>query len=746
MAFEVTDNAKYATTKGSIEPQIVLEIDGYPKIYGSSDILKLVRIGDVDLYIDGTWTIGGSNPIENQRSLMSFGSGGASSTSTKITQQLNTDTGESSGISSMQIVLVDKDLEISKLITPGLVLSDMLARRCRIWLGFVGTNYKDDFITIHRGIIDDITADAGSVTFNISHPDQKKRQELFTPEQTTLSGAITSSATSIVLTSAVNFLSTIAGPSGAIDTDLETLVQIDDEIIKYTGISTNTLTGCTRGYNATAAVAHSSGVNVDQRFMLAGNAVKMAEKIMLSGWNGPCIENISTPKFVQVDSLTNVANSIFIETTSTNRDYGLIIGDYVSVAGATNGANNFTNRRVTSIEVSSEGSYVVVDGAALVVESDSAALMSIRSQFDVWPVGLGMATDEVDVLEHERIYRTFLSSFSYRFLIKDSITGKEFIEKQLFRPASMFTIPKNAQSSVGYHIGPIPSSKIKTLSADNITNAKDLRVRRGIGKNFYNTVVYKFDATIADVYKGGVVYTSATSRDRIDVGTRPLVIESNGMRSDLFAQSISLNASRRRLNRYKYGAEYIDGLKIKFADGYSIDVGDILLADFTGLNVVNTTDGNRSPALKFYEVQNKSLDIKTGEISISLTDTNFSTASRYGLISPSSRVKTVISTTQIAIESSYASVYGENEGQKWSRYAGENIRMRDSAFTRSEPNIIKSVSGNVVTFKTPMALSMAVGDYLELGVYIEASLKINLLYAYMRDTDFTDGKTQYKMI
>jgi hypothetical protein len=283
MAFEVTDNAKYATQKGSIEPHIVIEIDGYPKIYGSSDILKLVRIGDTALYIDGTWTIGGSNPIDNQRSLLSFGSGGASSTSTKITQQLNTDTGESSGISSMQIVLVEKDLEISRLITPGLVLSDMLARRVRVWLGFSGTNFKDDFITIHRGIVDDITADAGSVTFNISHPDQKKRQELFTPEQTTLNGAITSSAASIVLTSAINFLAPMAGPSGAIDPDLEMLVQIDDEIIKYTGISTNTLTGCTRGYNATAAVAHSSGANVDQRFMIAGNVVKLAEKIMLSG-------------------------------------------------------------------------------------------------------------------------------------------------------------------------------------------------------------------------------------------------------------------------------------------------------------------------------------------------------------------------------------------------------------------------------------------------------------------------------
>jgi hypothetical protein len=34
------------------------------------------------------------------------------------------------------------------------------------------------------------------------------------------------------------------------------VVKIDDEIITYTGISTNTLTGCTRGTNSTSAVAH----------------------------------------------------------------------------------------------------------------------------------------------------------------------------------------------------------------------------------------------------------------------------------------------------------------------------------------------------------------------------------------------------------------------------------------------------------------------------------------------------------
>ena len=743
MAFDVTQNTLFATKKANIEPQVVIEIDGVARIYGSSSILKLIRIGDEDLIIDGSWVIGGSKPIKNQASLVSFGSG----TSTKITQQLNTDTGESSSISSMQVTLVDKDLEITKLISPGLVIDDVLGRRFRVWLGFNGTNYKEDFVTIHRGIVDDITADPGSITFNISHPDQKKRQEIFTIEKTTLASSINPTATSIPLVDASKFILPITGPDSTIDADFETLIQIEDEVIKYTGVSTNTLTGCIRGYNSTNNVSHTADKGVEQRFKLSGNVIKLAEKLMLSGWNGPCISNVKASHFVQTDALTSVANAIYIASTDLNRDYGLVVGDFISTTGAVSGSNNVTNRKILSINTNSEGSYVVVDGASLVYEVDSPALLSIRSQFDVWPIGLRMVTDEVDIKEHEKIYRTFLSSFDYRFIIKEAITGKEFIEKQLLRPAACFTVPRKAQSSIGYHIGPIPSSKIKTINTDNITNPAQLRVRRGTGKNFYNTVIYKFEKDLVDAYKSGVVETSQTSRTRIDVGTRPLVIAADGMRTDLFGFSRATTASARRLNRYKYGAEYIDGIKLMFSEGYNIDVGDIILADFSSLNVVNTSSGNRSPALKFYEVQNKSLDIKTGEISINVTDTNFSTSSRYALISPSSRIKTVISNSEFVIESSFSSVYGDNEGLKWKRYEGENIKIRKSDYSVMQSGKIKSVSGNTVTLSSPMATAFSVGDYLEFDYYNFESININILYGFMTNNPtFADGKPQYKMI
>ena len=71
------------------------------------------------------------------------------------------------------------------------------------------------------------------------------------PQTTTLNGAINSSTTTIVLTSATNF------PSSGTN-----YIQIGTEEISYTGISTNTLTGVTRGVRNTTAASHSDGATI----------------------------------------------------------------------------------------------------------------------------------------------------------------------------------------------------------------------------------------------------------------------------------------------------------------------------------------------------------------------------------------------------------------------------------------------------------------------------------------------------
>lgn len=75
---------------------------------------------------------------------------------------------------------------------------------------------------------------------------------MFGDINTTLAADVSSSDTTIDLTSSATVQST----------DLPAKLRIGDEIVQYTGVSTNTLTGVTRGLDSTTAQAHSSGARV----------------------------------------------------------------------------------------------------------------------------------------------------------------------------------------------------------------------------------------------------------------------------------------------------------------------------------------------------------------------------------------------------------------------------------------------------------------------------------------------------
>ena len=95
----------------------------------------------------------------------------------------------------------------------------------------------EQMLSIKR-FIPDFKEQKGSADVLLSFKDYSA-----TTTETTLNGAIASNATSLILTSATNF------PSSG------TLL-IGTELITYTGKTTNTLTGLTRGTNGTTAAAH----------------------------------------------------------------------------------------------------------------------------------------------------------------------------------------------------------------------------------------------------------------------------------------------------------------------------------------------------------------------------------------------------------------------------------------------------------------------------------------------------------
>ena len=82
----------------------------------------------------------------------------------------------------------------------------------------------------------------------------------------TLNGAITASATTITLADASSF-----STSGS--------VRINDEIITYSGKSTNDLTGCTRGTGGTTAIAHDTATAVRESTVTRFNTTDFTNNI-----------------------------------------------------------------------------------------------------------------------------------------------------------------------------------------------------------------------------------------------------------------------------------------------------------------------------------------------------------------------------------------------------------------------------------------------------------------------------------
>ena len=104
-------------------------------------------------------------------------------------------------------------------------------------------------------IVKDSTIGSSGANLRILQYNEYINNEHVTQEDeivtTTLAEALDASETEIDLTSSTGFDSTGT-------------IFIENEEITYTGISTNTLTGCTRGANETTAAAHDNGTSVAQ--------------------------------------------------------------------------------------------------------------------------------------------------------------------------------------------------------------------------------------------------------------------------------------------------------------------------------------------------------------------------------------------------------------------------------------------------------------------------------------------------
>lgn len=749
MAIELSNRAQRALEELSIEPNLIVRIDGYSTLFGAAPIREFltygypdVFFGDPDIYYGGLIDVTDQKPYVDSKN-----------TTYSIKQQISyDDEAGGSSISTMTIGLVDKNGEVSELISPSFILDDILGRKVEVFQSFGDTDFFEDSVLVFKGFVTKIESGPGFIKLKINHPDNKKNVKLFKTTETQLNGAINSSQTTITVDSTDNFLEPV-GP-------MTNYIRIDDEIIQYTTTTATTFTGVTRGALSTTAAPHDDNAQVRALAALEDNPLDLALKIMMSGFGtDPMHTGIPVKSFVWVGSGSDqVTNALYFDQINIPQDYGLTVGDTITTTGAANGANNFTERTVTAIEQFETGYYVVVNGAALVAEADSSSEMTTFSQYNVLPDGMRMKPEEVDIEGHLRIRDFFFSSTSMRIYLKDDeIEGKDFLDRQLYRPIACYSLPRKTRASVGYTVGPIPGEDITTLDSTNIKDPRNVRIVRTTNRSFFNEVVFKYDddpTNSSERFLSGQINISQTSKNRIPGTTKTYVVESLGLRTDLGAQNIIASNATRILDRYKFGAEIVN-CKVLLRDSVGLEIGDIVVGELLDLNVTDITRGDRLFEPRLFEIQNKSVNLKTGDVDLSLLDTGLNVDTRYGLQSPCSPIAGVISQSQFVIgpDSLYPSKFGNDEFRKWQKIVSVSqpmsIRVHNADYSVDEDLVVTNIDENTFTLQTAATITLAVGLIVEFTGYIDTdtSDKQKLIYAYMTDSaTFPDGENQYSMI
>jgi hypothetical protein len=736
-----------------IKPIIVVEIEGLPFLLSSDVVKKAPLYGDEGLEYGGPELYyGGLQNLSTDEMKILISLEG---TTTQIRQSLEPDKARGSGVSQMTIAIIDKNKEATKIL--GGAYGEVLFKKVKVWVTFGDNNaFSDDYIIIFRGVIESVSAEQGRCKLNLNSPDQKKRSQLHIKADTELDGAIDSSVTTLTVADIENFFIVPDHPAYAPkDETLITCVKIEDEIIRYTGISGNQLTGLTRGYLFTTPAAHADVTQVESFLVLDGNAMELALKIMLSDKDQtPYIDDYEATN-VGTDGTNALANAIFFADVDLTRDAQVLIGDYVQTTGFTEAANNLSSwTEILDLGVTDQGSFIIID-AALDYEAPATGTVDFLSQYNtLGKFGLKMDQDEVDIEKHNFLQNSFLAQYQMRFYIRDDIDeGKSFIEQELYLPSSCYSLPTDAEGlsrvSVGIHKPPIPGTNVITVSQDNVTNPKDLSIQRSVNKNYYSAVVTQFeDAPLDDELRRRSITIVGTPQVPA-AGNKTLAIESRGLKNIYNAKFLAEQSQDRLLQRYSSAAEFMDGAKVHFRDAVQIVPGDIVVVDPEGLNLIDNETQTRDKPPLLMEVVNRTIDIKNGSATLEMVSSGFNIDARFGLISPASKISNVITNQRFVITYiSLPSDYGPSEYRKWNRLRRPGVRVRRADFSEVFYTTLVSSSSNTVEIADNPPFSLQVDDIMEFADYIETTDQQKLVYASLSDddNDFSDGGAPYVLI
>ena len=746
-------------TQNSKQMSIVVDIDGLDYLT-STVIMRPVQYGDRVSYGDAGLTYGGSIPVgsapgeRGQRQLLEL-----SGSTMSIQQTLEPESGRGS-ISSLSMNFVDKDSYMTKAVSSGPIVDEILGRQVRIWFGYANTQFPNDYFILWRGRVGQVNASIGKISMQFVDPNVVRRQDIFYTAQTQTSAPVLIGDTTISVVANGSFHNKVTGPSGGYDTTVRTFIKIDDEFIEYqqtgaesTGFGTDQFVGVVRGVSPTGIngnttpEAHDEGATVDSFVMITGNIMDLSLKIMMSGWQGPYLSGQALQSLYATGDVTlpTIANGIILPANvDAVRDLGITVGDYIVVSGSGVGGNN-TSGVVTGFKaVLGQTNRVILTNQAYAADNPTTAVISIRSQYDVDPDSCGCQLPgwEVDVSQFQYYKNTFLSEPGYTFqlLISASDAGKTVIENQLLMPVGAYSLTRQGKISVGLTKPPIADQKAQILSIDNVIDPTNIVVQRGVNnRKFFNEVDWTFDY--------GDDGNSSTTRDTLNsdslnaIGVSSVLpIDSQGARTALGFLEIVANRELWLFNRYARASVLLT-IATTLGVGNQIEVGDIVVVNDSGkLQIPNFATGVRNIGVQLFEVIKRDLNLSTGVAQLELEGgTGALINDRYATISPAS-VLVSGTTSEVVITESFGNS-GDEPG-KWAQYVGLNVRIHDKLYTRVGTTTFVGVdpaNPYGLLLSPPLAFAPSSGDQIDICQYPNDTNPLNqalykLLHAFIDDS------------
>jgi hypothetical protein len=494
-----------------------------------------------------------------------------------------------------------------------------------------------------------------------------------------------------------------------LDADFQSYIKVEDEILKVTSVDSvnnkiyfdNTITN--RGlFNSVFGVLGDVGDTVESFYVFEGNALTLSLKMMMSQAEDT---QAITDLWGTIPSIGLLQNSVFFAGVDLSRDLGIVEGDFATMPGV------FTERIVEQIVISGADSYMIVGGADIGT-GNIEKTVSFKSKFNTLPVGCGIKSKFIDVPQFEALLERYSSDIpDYRFFIDDSIDMKEFLESEIFFPASLYLIPRKGRISVTITRPATGEENLFIFDSDVVTNPQNIEIGRSINRYFYNSIkwYYNRDSIDSDNYLDKSITINADSVQRFKRGVVPLLIESNGLRPDLGADQLIERNTRRMIDRYKNAPEYLS-VSVPLAIGIPIEIGDTVVFGDELTQITDTTQGNRNFQPRLFEIINKTQN--ETDCQFTLLETAYGVNGRYGVIAPSSYVSSGATTTAIRLKKSFATGALDLEVEKWEPYVGQKVVIHNDDWTFVEETTIQSILGDNTGFLVAPALSSIAEDYI----------------------------------